>query len=278
MMRREAPSCHHAASALTSCMAAFASWSPKLYPSAAVSNRLAFHVAEGTHVCTRIAFDLMRSAISVMPRRDQGPRQPYSPGETQRRSAAVVRSNAFSPSPSPPPPRIRYIPQLNPQNPYNPRTAEGVDRIRRRDDPGLPTIVDRFLDANIASGIQRDPRLISTQLLPEEVICEVQMVYEEVRHLENHHDRSITKSTRNNGQSTRASPLLIHPRVGLCSSPSFSAIIPMSVWAFVVALALFSSHASGAHIRNGPSAWITAKYISSRSLVASSQTRSPCSP
>ena len=109
----------------------------------------------------------------------QGARQPYSPRETQRRSAAVVRDNARSPSPERP--RPRTIPQLNPLNPYNPRTAAGINRIERRDDPGLPTVVDRFIDANRTSWLQRDPRLISTQLLPEEVTCEVQMIYDPVR-------------------------------------------------------------------------------------------------
>lgn len=86
-------------------------------------------------------------------------------------------SQPFVPAPTSPP----LSPTPLPQNPYNTYSTDRRDLIHRRDNPRLPTAVDRWLQANLSEWPKADPRLVTTSMLNEEVVFTVVMEHTPVR-------------------------------------------------------------------------------------------------
>ncbi|KAI0313184.1 hypothetical protein OF83DRAFT_1142522, partial [Amylostereum chailletii] len=83
-------------------------------------------------------------------------------------------------APAEPPTSSPITPIQLPKNPYNPHTKTGRLFLRRRE--VIPTSIDKWLQANLSLWPRCDPRLATTSLFPEEVLCTVEMVYvEEVK-------------------------------------------------------------------------------------------------
>lgn len=76
-----------------------------------------------------------------------------------------------------PPSPVKY----GPSNPYNKKTSCGRAMIARRDEEEVPTLMDRWLQANISLWPQPDPRSVASGILPDVVSCEVQLVFVPVR-------------------------------------------------------------------------------------------------
>ncbi|EIM79057.1 uncharacterized protein STEHIDRAFT_126638 [Stereum hirsutum FP-91666 SS1] len=68
-------------------------------------------------------------------------------------------------------------PVYGPANPYDPYTELGREFIEQRDFGEVPTLVDRFLQANMCLWHQDDPRIISTELMPDNVPCTIEVVH-----------------------------------------------------------------------------------------------------
>ncbi|KAI0308744.1 hypothetical protein OF83DRAFT_1180443 [Amylostereum chailletii] len=108
---------------------------------------------------------------------------PATPPQTPRKNSPPSSSSPLSSPGTIPGPPIHL-----PSNPFNPRTSEGHRHIRRRDNPKIPTDIDKWLQANISLWPREDPRLASTNLVREDVLCTIEMVYFEAVQPEDHDD------------------------------------------------------------------------------------------
>lgn len=65
------------------------------------------------------------------------------------------------------------IPVYGPPNPYNANTRLGRKHIEHRDCGQFPTPVDKWLQAQVAQYHHEDPRILSTNVLCDDVFCRI---------------------------------------------------------------------------------------------------------
>lgn len=74
-------------------------------------------------------------------------------------------------------------PVYGPEDPFNPYTEIGRAFIERRDSGDFPTIVDQWIQANMCAWNQDDPRMLSTEMMPDKIKCTIEVVHFPVRFL-----------------------------------------------------------------------------------------------